>query len=301
MVTQHWDGTSAWITDSKNVYSYNAGGQLYLDQFQLWDGTTYNPSSQKTYYYGSTGNLTNETDVLFIAGTPTFTSDTDYTYTTSNKLLTKTGNLWTGAAWVGNVRWTNLYDSASGNVTNQLFETFDGTAFINASQKIFSNFTAAHMPQTEIDQNWDATGSGSWVDQYKFAYTYNSFNQLTSATRQSNDISLGWNYQFGDTKTVYRYGSYVSAVKNVSNAGGNASIYPVPAGSTVNVDLNWNTAQSAIVVISDVQGRVMESWNTASATQSHHSINISNYAAGVYFVKVNGEEGQIVKQIVVAH
>jgi hypothetical protein len=302
MVTQHWDGTSAWITDSRNVYSYNAANQLYLDQYQLWDGvSTYNPSSQKTYYFDASGNLINESDVLFVAGTPNFTSDTDYTYNTGNKLLTKTGNTWSGSAWVNSVRWTNFYDSSTGNNTNRLYETYDGTSFVNDMQKVFSNFTSSHMAQTEIDQVWNSTGSGSWMDMYKYAYTYNSNNQLTSSTQQSNDISIGWTNNAGDMKSVYTYGSFVNAVANVSNAGGDAAIYPIPAQGTLNVDLNWNTAQAATVVICDVQGKVYDQWSTASATQNHHSINISNYADGIYFVKVIGAQGQIVKQIVVAH
>ncbi len=302
MVTQHWDGTSAWITDSKNAYSYNAANQLYLDQFLLWDGvSTYNPSTQKTYYFDAAGNITNETDVLFVAGTPTFTSDTDYTYNASNKLVTKTGNTWSGSAWVNGIRWTNFYDTTTGNNTNQLTETYNGTAFVNSMQRTFSNFNSNHMALTEIDQTWDPTGSGSWVDKYKFTYTYNSSNQLTSATRQSNDISIGWAYAFGDTKSVYYYGAYVNAVYNVSNTGGDASVYPVPAQNTLNIDLKWNEAQAATVAICDMQGKVVDQWSTPSATQNHHSLNISNYAAGVYFVKIAGAEGQIVKQIVVAH
>lgn len=301
MVTQHWDGTSAWITDSKNVYNYNAAGQLYLDQFQIWDGvSTYNPSTQKTYYFDASGRLINETDVLFVAGTPTFTSDTDYTYNAAGQLATKTGNTWSGSAWVNTVRWTNFYDT-TGNDTNQLFETFDGTAFVNNMQKTYSNFTASHLPQTEVDQTWDPTGTGSWVDKYKFAYTYNTYNQLTSATRQSNDISIGWTYAFGDTKSVYYYGSFVSAVRNISNTGGDASIYPVPAKGQVSVDVNWNVAQATSAMICDAQGRVLDQWTIQTTAKNHHTLDISNYAAGVYFVKIAGEQGQIVKQIVVAH
>lgn len=301
MVTQHWDGTSAWITDSKNTYSYNAANQLYLDQYLLWDGvSTYNPSRQKTYYFDASGNVINETDVLFVAGTPTFTSDTDYTYNSANKLLTKTGNTWSGSAWVSSVRWTNFYDTATGNNTNRLTETYDGTAFVNSMQMMFSDFNANHMAMTEIDQVWDPTGSGSWVDQYKYTYTYNANNQLTSATRQSNDISIGWAYAFGDTKSLYYYGSFVNAVNNVSNVGGNATLYPVPAQNEMNIDLNWNHAQAATIVISDMQGKIVAQWNTPSAVQHHSTVNISNYAPGVYSVKIAGTEGQIVKQIVVA-
>jgi len=301
MITQHWDGSMAWITDAKNVYSYNAANQLFLDQYQTWDGVSaYVPASQKIYYYDAAGNKSNETDAVFVAGTPNFTNDIDYTYSATNQLLTQTNNNWSGSAWVPNDRYTSTYDT-TGNRTNELYEFYTGVEFVNSTQKVFSDFTTGHMPQTEIDQTWNSTGTGSWDNQYKYMYTYNAANQLTSSMRQSNDISIGWTNAFGDPKANYYYGTFASAVANVSNNGGDAAIYPIPAQGTLNVDLKWNQAQAATVTICDIQGKVVDTWSTPSATQNHHSINISNYADGMYIVKVNGAQGQIVKQIVVAH
>lgn len=299
MVTQHWDGTSAWITDSKNAYSYNPANQLSTDQFQLWDGVSYVADSNVTYYYDPSGNVINATKVKFVAGTPVFTTQVNHTFNGMNKLLTATHSTWNGASWDNTEMYTNTYDS-SGNRTTQLHQTWDGAAFLNDMLHIYSNFAAGNNPQTEIAQTWDTTGSGSWVDKYKYAYTYNSNRQMTSATRQSNDISIGWTHTFGDTKSNYYYGTFVS-VKNVSNVGGTANLYPVPAESLLNIDLNWNQSQAATVTISDMQGRVVKSLNIAAAAKQHASVSVADFANGMYLVTINGTNGQIVKQIVVAH
>lgn len=299
MVTQHWDGTSAWITDSKNVYTYNAGNQLSFDQFQLWDGiAAYVPSSQVTYYYDAAGNKINETSNSFVASTPVFTTQVNYTYNAANKQLTATHSDWNGAGWDNTEMFSNTYDS-SGNRTTRLHQTYDGTAFVNNMLHLYSSFTGGN-PQGEIAQTWDTTGGGTWVDTYKYTYTYNGGGKLTSATRQSNDISIGWTYAFGDTKSNYYYGTFLS-VKDVTTAGGNATLYPVPAQSMVNIDLNWSKAQSATVVITDMQGKVVKSQNVPFGATQHIAVSVSDLATGMYLMNINGTEGQIVKQIVVAH
>jgi hypothetical protein len=300
MVTQHWDGTSAWITDSKNVYTYNAANQLSTDLFLLWDGVGAYVSNKNTaYYYDASGNVINETMYTFVASTPVFTSEVNYTYDAGNRVLTTTNAVWNGAGWDNTDMTTNTYDSA-GNRTTQLMQNYDGSVFVNDMLHIYSNFTGGH-PQTEIAQSWDTTGSGSWVDMHKYAYTYNSHHQMTSATSQSYDISIGWTQAFGDTKSNYYYGSYVAGVKNISNAGGTASLYPVPTQSVLNIDVKWNQAQSATIIISDMQGKTVKSMTTQSGTSAHASVDVANFAEGIYLVRIVGTEGQIVKQIVVAH
>jgi hypothetical protein len=90
-------------------------------------------------------------------------------------------------------------------------------------------------------------------------------------------------------------------VKNVSANGGEANVYPVPAQSVLNVDLKWDVAQTADITIFDAQGRVVRHWETPSSTSYTSSVSLDNMSAGVYFLSINGTEGKIVKQIVVAH
>jgi hypothetical protein len=299
MVVQHWDGTSAWITDSKNVYTYNAANQLSYDQFQLWDGiSAYVPNKQVTYYYDMAGNVVNETNNDFVASTPVFTSKVDYTYNTANKMLTSTHSDWNGAGWDNTEMHTYTYDT-SNRRTSELHQNYDGTAFVNDMMKLYSDFIGSNAG-TEIDQIWDTAGAGSWNDTLKFAYTYNTLGQLTSATRQSYDISIGWTNVLGDTKANYYYGSFTS-VKDVAANGGTANLFPVPASNSVNVSIKWNEAQNSVIVITDMLGRPVVTRNlNAGATEA--TIPVSELAAGNYLVNINGANGaSVVKQIVIAH
>ena len=69
----------------------------------------------------------------------------------------------------------------------------------------------------------------------------------------------------------------------------------------LHVDLNWNEAQSATIAIIDMTGSIVRQWDVPSATQYNSAVSVNNLATGMYIVKINGEKGQIVKQIVVAH
>lgn len=307
MILQNWNGT-AWAPVSQDVYSYNAAGKLVIDQYQTWNSLTtmFDPSTQRTYYYDAMNNLINETDQTYSGGVPTYSNQWAYTYSTTNQLLTTTANYWNGSGWSPSTLTTNTYDTTGNNIS-RLYQTYDpiSTSWVNNTLDIFSGFVggSAHLPSMDIHQNWSGTGTGSWVNADQYTYTYNGYNQMTSYTGQSWNVVGIFEYASGDPMTRYYYQTYstVSTVKNITNNGGDAKVYPVPAQNILNVDLNWNEAQSANIVIYDAQGRVVRQWSTPVATTFHSTVSVDNLGEGVYFMNINGANGQITKQIVVSH
>ena len=306
MVLQSWGGTS-WVNVAEDLYSYDAAGHVYSDQYMLWymPTTTFMPSSQKVYFYDLTGNKTTELGQVYNStlGTYDYSTRYLYTYNSANQLLTTTYSTWDGSAWVNSTLYTNTYDS-TGNRTTQLYQTYDGTSsvWVNTTLNLYSSFTGSHMAQSETDQVWDTTGGGMWVNTRKYTYTYNSYSQMTSSTGISWNSGGFWEYALGDPMSNYYYGTYTtSSVTNISNKGGEANVYPVPAQNMLHIDLAWNEAQPSTITIIDVQGRIVRNWDAPSGTQYHSSISVDNFADGVYFIRISGAQGQIVKQLVVAH
>ncbi len=306
MIQQSWNGSS-WSPVSQDIYSYNIANKLVIDQYQVWNSLTsaFDPGSQKTYYYDVPGNKINETDQAFISGVPVYTNQWAYTYSGTNQLLTTTYNTWNGSGWSPSSLYSNTYDS-SGNMTNQLFQLYDipSTSWVNSRLHVYSGFTGAHLPTMDVEQHWDATGGGSWNNFMQFTNTYNGFNQLTSNTGTSWNIVGVFEYALGDPKANYYYGTYVPGatyVKTVTAAGGDANIYPVPTTNVLHVDLKWDNAQASNIAIYDASGKVVSQWSTPSATQYNGTVTLDNLSAGAYFIKITGTQGQIVKQLVVAH
>ena len=305
MTNQSWGGAS-WANASQDVYSYNTAGQLYSDQYNVWNGLTssFDPSSQRIFFYDVSGNLLQEIDQTYNSGTTLYDYTAQYLYSYSgSQLLTTVYSTWTGSSWVSNYMTTNTYDS-TGNLLTNLYQTYSGTAWVNQNLKVYSSFTSSHLPQNEIDQVWDNTGSGSWDNVTEYMYTYNSHGQMTSSIGESWNVGVGWEFASGDPAAFYYYEPYtpaVTAVKNVVNNGGDVNVYPVPAQNTLNIDLNWTVAQTATIAIYDMSGRMINKLDAPMGTQYHASLPVNNLADGVYMIRVDGTQGQVVKQIVVAH
>jgi Secretion system C-terminal sorting domain len=305
MIQQSWNG-SAWTPVAQDVYSYNVAGKLVIDQYQVWNSltSTFEASTQRTYYYDASNNKINETDQSYSGGVPIYTNQWAYTYSSTNQMLTTTYSVWNGAGWTPSTLTTNTYDTL-GNKISQMGQVWDGvsSAWVNNTLDIYSSFTGGHQPQMDIHQTWNSAGSGTWVNAMQYTNTYNSYNQLTSSTGQSWNIVGVFEFALGDPMSNYYYQTYstVTEVKNISNVGGDVTVYPVPAQGDLNVDLNWNEAQAATITIYNAQGSVVRQWSTPVAARFHSTVSVDNLAEGTYFLKINGAQGQIVKQLVVAH
>ena len=304
IVWQTWGGSN-WVNVSRNVYSYDLSNHLYQDQKQTWNSTTvaFDPSSQKTYYYDASGNLLQTIGQTYVSATSTysFTDKFDYAYDTHNWLTSTTYAVWNGASWDNNYMYSNTYDTA-GDRTQQLYQTYSASTstWNNVTLNSYSNFTSM-MPMNEVDQVWDATGTGFWKNSIKYDYTYNGFNQLTSSVAESWNVAGFYEHANGDPAANYYYATYTTSGVNDVNANGTVNIFPIPAQNTVNIKLNWNEAQAFTVTISDINGRVVRQWSVPSTTQYTTSVAVDGFATGNYIVKINGTKAQIVKQIVVAH
>lgn len=306
MIQQSWGGSS-WVPVSQDVYSY-IGAKLVEDQYQIWNSltTTFVNNTQKNYYYDPiSGNKINLTNIAWISGVPVNQDEYTYSYTGSNKLFQTEYSTWNGASWDSTNLTTNTYDSA-GNMINTLYQTYNAgtTSWVNNTLHLYSTFTAGHNPQTDIQQIWDTAGGGSWINQIQYDYSYNGYGQKTSSTGQSWNIVGTFEFALGDPMINYYYETYNAtnvSVKPVASVADAANIYPVPATNTLHVDLNWKQAQTAVIAIYDMTGRVMNQWESDYGTQYFSAISVNHLASGTYFIKINGTQGQIVKQFVVAH
>ena len=299
---QTWDG-AAWLNQTQNVYGYNTAHQLYLDQNTTWDTTsmTFMPNTQQIYYFDSAGRVIQEVDQTYNSVALVFDYTAQYMYSYSLITNTTTYSSWTGSGFAPNFMYTDKYDS-TGNLLTHLYQTYSGISWINQTLHVFSGFSTAHMPTTEISQTWDTTGTGSWANVTKYTYAYNGFDQLTSSVAQSWHVGGFWETAPGDRASSYYYETFTpESVKNVASTGGNANLYPVPATSTLHIDLNWNVAQAGTVAMYDMNGREVSKMEVPFGTQFSGALSVNNLADGMYVVRITGTQAQMVKQIVVAH
>ena len=84
-----------------------------------------------------------------------------------------------------------------------------------------------------------------------------------------------------------------------SDLGATFGFYPNPANGSLNIEINSNDAQSLNISIIDILG-VSVYANTLNNVASYkNTIDISNLATGVYFIKVANATGAVTKKLII--
>jgi hypothetical protein len=79
----------------------------------------------------------------------------------------------------------------------------------------------------------------------------------------------------------------------------NISLFPNPATDKFTIKNNTNINLVSVVIV-DIKGSIIQKIDLSNQT-SDKTIEIQNYASGVYFVRINSETNSIVKRIVVSN
>ena len=77
----------------------------------------------------------------------------------------------------------------------------------------------------------------------------------------------------------------------------NATIYPNPASANAALEIN-GLNQDAKIVISDLQGRIL-SQEAISAGETRYTINVSNMASGVYYIRIVTDKAVSTQKLIV--
>jgi hypothetical protein len=86
------------------------------------------------------------------------------------------------------------------------------------------------------------------------------------------------------------------SVNQFSSIGYN--MYPNPANSTVNIQFNTAVAETVLVSIYNLQGKLVSMSSTIS-NASKMTFNVSNLSQGMYFVELKGESFKVVEKLIV--
>ena len=150
--------------------------------------------------------------------------------------------------------------------------------------------------------SWDANANvSSWNIQYRpvggtlnsATATTNSYTITGLAPETTYQIQVQANCNDGQTS------DWTAAVNATTLTGINnhllnsIALYPNPANDVINVQCTMYDVQMVEVI--DVYGKLIQ---TINVTDNLSSINVSNLASGMYFVRVTTEEGVATKSFV---
>lgn len=307
-IYQNWNsGSGSWISASKNDYTYTtSGGQLFSNINSVWNaGVGFVQTSEMIYSYDVHGNLIQELDNSNSGTSWLPVQEWVYTYNSANQPLTKTFDNWNGGGYVHQYRYSYSYDSLSHNLLSTLYQTYnvDSATWVNSFLSLYSNFDGAN-PQTQEDRTWnDTVLGGSWMPNKLWAFTYNSYFQMTSRVGTSYNVTLpGYENAAGDPLTYYHYETVeVNAVNNVAATNCQVSVFPIPAQNMLHISVNAEAAVSYDIAILDMTGRIVRSWKTNTTASYTTTVPTDNLATGNYFVKISSSNGQTIQQFNVIH
>ena len=128
-------------------------------------------------------------------------------------------------------------------------------------------------------------------------YTYNSplFN-IAGVPSSKYIIRFASDNLYQGTGFELEYYGHITSINEFDNT--EVKVYPNPATSFVNVEVTSEEAQQFNVKMVDMMGKTVYVDQFISGTDPY-TINVNNFAKGVYFLHLNSENGQMVQKIVV--
>jgi hypothetical protein len=282
---EQWTSGS-WADDSKDICTYNTSGDMLSKLQQTMFGGLWRNTYNTLYTY-SGGNKISGLYQFWSTTTASWTNmyRTTYMYNTGNQLTEAVNEDWISGAWTPSTKLTNhiysgldlvSYDSYSWDATASIYRLFEKVTF---------TYNATHDVTNITIQQWDAA-TLSWENYMKIDYTYDSYrNKLTEITETWDVASAAWKHD----KMVLHYYTTGTVGVNELSAQENLSFHPNPAINELTVSAT--TDQRAEILSTD--GKVIIS---VPVTTGSNTIDFRELPKGMYFIRLDGKTGKVIKE-----
>jgi hypothetical protein len=155
---------------------------------------------------------------------------------------------------------------------------------VNLQWQTLTEINTSHFIVEKSSDNYNWTK----IDSLAAAGNSNSEKQYNSYDFKAGQLNY-YRIKQVDKNGRYTYSNTVS----VNNNTAAATVYPNPFVSQVQIDLVSETAQKAMVVITDMQGRRLlnKAWSIAKGRNNNIVSEVKNFTTGMYFIEVKTTDG----------
>ncbi|RYZ50477.1 MAG: T9SS type A sorting domain-containing protein [Sphingobacteriales bacterium] len=325
-----WDaGNANWASYARDIYSYNSMNQKLTQQRQPWNssvsnwgndtlyeftydtsnhrllfmegktwndtGNYWNVSFRYGYTYDVNGDILTETLQYWSVPDVNYKNESRYKYTYNNgRMINSTFQTWNPGInnWVNNQQMNYTYNTMGERTDATVQNWLVGPGAWENHMKYNYTYDANHNVLTETSQNWT---SGAFENARRTNFTYNTFDQPTAITTEGWN-SGAWTNDMNSTMYTLYYEELLDVPALTQNE---SRIYPVPASSVINIELNWNKAETVNIAMIDAQGRVVKQWNDHVSGAYTKAVSIDDLASGSYWVKISGSAATTTKAIAI--
>jgi hypothetical protein len=182
---------------------------------------------------------------------------------------------------------TNLLgtiDTSQVNLT--YYENLKGKSFLQ--KKVFRRIMKLYNQSTNKDTAY-------WITSYTYLYTHNALNQITSIKSISSDPQVDYTVSYA--KVTFNYCSEISAPTTEIQEPLAFVISPNPTNQTLFIAIEGQNALKSSIQIMDVLGNSVK-W-MSNENGDIKEIDVSDFAAGIYFLKIQVGHKVGVKKFVV--
>jgi len=267
---------------SRTTYTYDANWNEMTNLREGWTST--NPNWFNIQKWLSVYDVNNNLDSTYnlIWNTTNLTFDTSYltlyTYDAQNNLTEYLNQQKVGAFWQNMYKQTYSFDANNNQTSYEYFYWDQMSNGWNLSNQTQNSFNSSNQYTSSVSTNFNPQ-IGMLMNNYKSTYLYDTNDNLEFYIAENWDLNLAsWVPSY---KVHYFYQCGILGVNEAASTL--VKCFPNPATDVIKIELN---NESLIEIYSLSMTKMAE-----SATSFNHSIDVSSFAAGIYFIKL--ENGQI--------
>lgn len=280
-----------WTTHITSLMVYNGNKVVEMN------ATNY----KMKFEYDAADNLVLFTDVQWNDDKKAWVSKERSTYTYSGTdMTTHNREMWDEQSGQWKFIRRKEFSYSGSNIASVIEYYYDQGSWQRDLKRLFS-YNNTNNKDIETIQMWNPA-TGNFINSRQIVYRYNSYSMPESITHYTWDrATVAWLHTMGDKEYKYYYEAvFPTAIAQNQLDANVLKLYPVPAASNVNVDIDFDNAQQASITMLDMKGAVVGQWNELPTSHLHKQIDVSALPAGSYMVTVAAAGQRSSGRIVVA-
>jgi hypothetical protein len=252
--------------------------------------------------------ITVNADSVLVVFTSTANSETDYGFVLDYSVKSYDKSACSDKTFTDQYNvLTDKPNNATGDDTYRASNVCEYTLNLKFTDQLVYAFHKFDLKQGDFVDIYNQTTSNSasrvLVAHYDInnpptsVYTYNtSLFNIAGVPSSKFIIRFASDNLYQGTGFELEYYGQITNINEFDNT--EVKVYPNPATSFVNVDVTSEETQQFNVKMVDMMGKTVYVDQFISGSDPY-TINVNNFAKGVYFLHLNSENGQMVQKIVV--
>ncbi len=312
-MNQVWNGTG-WDNSYQFTYTFDANNDLSYYLYQLWDGTVWVNHLQYFYTFDANHLLINWISQVW--------QSTDWinqfqiinTYDANHLLTISVIQNWI-TNWENKTQYIYTYDSDQ-NLTIQLNQNWVSGEWQDNNRNVYA-YDANHNRTLILGQI--PAGADTWVDEYRYIYAFDLYNNVIGLLsqyyindvwtngeqfletydefqNQITDVYQIWENEWINQDSTHYYYTISTGIKDLIHDESGLSIYPNPATTFLNINLDRDfTGDVTLEIYSNTGIKVME---TKINSAQNKTLDTGHLLPGSYHVVIHLEKGLTIRNFV---